>query len=95
MRSKYNKPGGRIRLAARVVNCAGEMIVGNAGDGTPKERTAQLFERFYRADEARSRNGGAGLGLSIAQMIAHAHRSRIEVESTPGTGSCFHLTLQA
>jgi signal transduction histidine kinase len=49
MRSKYNKPGGRIRLAARVVNCAGEMIVGNAGDGIPKERTAQLFERFYQA----------------------------------------------
>ena len=71
------------------------LSVRDSGEGIQAEELPHIFERFYRADEARSRNGGAGLGLSIAQMIAHAHRSRIEVESTAGTGSCFHLTLQA
>ena len=45
---KYNTPGGRIRVEARAVNGAVEMTIGNTGEGIPKDRTGQLFERFYR-----------------------------------------------
>ncbi len=45
---KYNIPGGRIRVEARIVNGVVEMTVGNTGDGIPKDRTGQVFERFYR-----------------------------------------------
>jgi signal transduction histidine kinase len=51
-----------------------------------------VFDRFYRVDEARSRDdGGAGLGLSIAQSICVAHGAQIEVHSEVGHGSCFRL----
>jgi len=69
---KYNKGGGRIRLAARAVNGTVEMTVGNTGEGIPKDRTAELFERFYRARND-ARVEGHGLGLSIARELARAH----------------------
>jgi len=53
-----------------------------------------VFERFFRVDEARSRDyGGAGLGLSIAKSICSAHGAQIEVESTLGAGSSFRLVF--
>ena len=75
---KYNIPGGRIRLEARVVNSAVEMIVGNTGDGIPKDRTRQLFERFYRV-RGDERVPGHGLGLSIARELARAHGGDVEL----------------
>lgn len=92
---KYTPSGGSVTVMTSESSGGISLSVRDSGEGIQAEALPHIFERFYRADEARSRNGGAGLGLSIAQMIAHAHRSRIEVESTPGTGSCFHLTLQA
>jgi signal transduction histidine kinase len=53
-----------------------------------------IFERFYRADKSRAANTGAGLGLSIAHVIAQAHGSRILVDSDPGKGARFSLTLK-
>ena len=54
----------------------------------------RIFERFFRVDEARSRqNGGFGLGLSIVQWIAEAHHGAVEVASQPGAGSIFTVTL--
>jgi signal transduction histidine kinase len=75
---KYNIPGGRIRLEARVVNSAVEMIIGNTGDGIPKDRTRQLFERFYRV-RGDERVPGHGLGLSIARELARAHGGDVEL----------------
>ncbi len=75
---KYNTPGGRIRVEARTVNGGVEMTIGNTGDGIPKDRTGQLFERFYRVCGG-ERVPGHGLGLSIARELARAHGGDVEL----------------
>jgi len=68
--------------------------VSDTGSGIPKEEQENIFKRFYRVDKSRSKDtGGAGLGLSIASWIAHAHHGRIEVESESGRGSTFKVSL--
>ena len=89
---KYNTPGGRIRVEARALNGAVEMLVGNTGRGIPKDRTGQLFERFYRIrpDE---RVPGHGLGLSIARELARAHGGDIELVRSDDTWTEMRLHL--
>lgn len=71
-----------------------QFSVTDNGPGIAKEHLPRLFERFYRCDKARSRDqGGTGLGLAIVKHIAHAHKGSIEVESTPGKGSTFTITI--
>jgi two-component system phosphate regulon sensor histidine kinase PhoR len=66
------------------------------GPGIAKEHLPRLFERFYRCDKARGRDqGGTGLGLAIVKHIAHSHNGTVEVESSPGKGSTFTITLPA
>jgi two-component system phosphate regulon sensor histidine kinase PhoR len=66
------------------------------GPGIAKEHLPRLFERFYRCDKSRSRDqGGTGLGLAIVKHIAQVHNGTVEVESTPGKGSTFTITLPA
>jgi two-component system OmpR family sensor kinase len=69
----------------------------DTGPGLTAEQTAHVFERFYRGDEARTRSGrgptSTGLGLSIAAAIVTAHAGTIEVDSTPGHGATFRVTL--
>lgn len=72
-----------------------EVTVSDTGVGIPPEDLPHVFERFYRGDAARSREGGTGLGLAIARMIAEAHGGRIEAESEPGRGSTFRVLLPA
>jgi two-component system sensor histidine kinase BaeS len=68
--------------------------VSDSGEGIAPAAIPHIFDRFYRADPSRSGdNGGSGLGLSIAQAIAQAHGTKIEVESELGAGSCFRLML--
>jgi two-component system, OmpR family, sensor histidine kinase CiaH len=70
--------------------------VEDTGVGIPKEEQKRIFERFYRVDKARSREtGGNGMGLSIAACIAKEHGGSIGVESTPGRGSTFTVSLPA
>ena len=75
---KYNTPGGRIRVEARAVNGGVEMTIGNTGEGIPKDRTGQLFERFYRV-RGGERVPGHGLGLSTARELARAHGGDVEL----------------
>ncbi len=68
--------------------------VRDTGIGIPQEEQKKIFKRFYRVDKSRSReSGGVGLGLSIAEWIAHAHHGRIEVDSEFQKGSTFTVYL--
>jgi signal transduction histidine kinase len=92
---KYTPPGGQI--CVRVQRAAGWGIqVADSGPGIPPEHLPHLFDRFYRVDTSRAREtGGLGLGLAIAQTIAHQHGGAITVTSAPGQGTTFAVTLPA
>jgi signal transduction histidine kinase len=62
------------------------------GIGIHNHELSRIFDRFYRCDQSRA-TGGSGLGLSLAAAIARAHHGNIFVESTPGKGSLFTLSL--
>jgi two-component system, OmpR family, sensor kinase len=91
---KYTPYEGSVTLSLTTdQNCA-NVTVSDTGIGILPEDLPHIFERFYRADRARSRDrGGSGLGLTIVQSIVQEHRGSIEVESTPGRGSTFTLKL--
>jgi two-component system OmpR family sensor kinase len=93
---KYTKEGGRVDIACRATTTGFEVHVADTGPGIPSELHARIFERFFRADPARSRSGregGAGLGLSIALWIAQAHHGRLELVRSDATGSHFAVFL--
>jgi signal transduction histidine kinase len=72
------------------------LSISDTGEGIPPEHQPYIFDRFYRADLARSRDrGGAGLGLAIARAIIEAHNGQIKVASSgnPGQGSTFTIRL--
>ena len=91
---KYTQDGGRIQVALRE---AGENLIWQVADngvGIPAEDQEHIFDRFYRVDKARSREtGGTGLGLSIVRQLAAMHGGTVTVESAPGQGSRFTVTL--
>ena len=68
------------------------LAVANPGEPIPKENLEKIFDRFYRADNARTGNGSFGLGLSIAKSIVQTHNGRIWAESN-STGNCFYVQL--
>jgi two-component system phosphate regulon sensor histidine kinase PhoR len=70
--------------------------VADDGEGIAPEHLPRLTERFYRVDAARSRErGGTGLGLAIVKHIVSRHRGRLSIDSTPGEGSRFTVSLPA
>ncbi len=89
----HTPDGGSITVNARSANGMVEVAVADTGCGIARENLQRIFERFWRADPARSRMGGSGLGLSIAQSLVVAQGGRIWVESAPGQGSTFRFTL--
>ncbi len=87
---KFSRPDGVVRAGVRSVNDAATLTVSDTGIGIPAEQLPHVFDRFYRGNEARTRDGaadGAGLGLSIAQWIAGEHGATIRLESQPGQGT--------
>lgn len=92
----YSDHGTRIAVGTAVHEQSGlvEIAVVDQGVGIPPEAQPRLFERFYRVDEARSRDtGGTGLGLSIVKHVAADHGGEVTVWSEPGRGSTFTIRL--
>jgi two-component system phosphate regulon sensor histidine kinase PhoR len=89
---KFTPSEGQVTVSARVVSDAVIIAVADTGIGIPAGDVPRIFERFYKADRARS-GGGSGLGLAIAKHIVHAHNGHIWVESIEGVGSTFSFTL--
>jgi signal transduction histidine kinase len=90
---KHSPKGSTVHLRARRDGDAAVLEVADEGSGIEPEQIARVFDRFYRADEARAGRGGAGLGLAIAKEIVEVHDSAIEVESAPGHGTTFSFRL--
>jgi two-component system, OmpR family, sensor histidine kinase CiaH len=91
---RYTATGGQVDVDVARRDGSAVMAVTDSGIGIPPEALDHVFERFYRADDARTRDsGGAGLGLAIAQKLVDEHGGRISAESTPGQGSTFTVTL--
>jgi heavy metal sensor kinase len=85
---RYNRPDGQVRVSVTAPNGRAMLTVVDTGVGIPAEDVPRLFERFHRADAARSRDtGGSGLGLSICQGIVRAHGGTITVDSIPDQGT--------
>jgi signal transduction histidine kinase len=91
---KYTNEG-TVTVAAKKVKEGVKVSVSDTGIGISDEHLERLFDRFYRADKARSRDkGGTGLGLAVVKSILTAHQSDIQVESTVGKGSTFQFVLK-
>ena len=88
-------PGGEVRVTLRDRNGDGvHLLVADNGRGIRPEDLPHIFEHFYRTDEARARSsGGTGMGLAIVKSLVEAHGGHVSVESAPGAGSTFTVTL--
>jgi signal transduction histidine kinase len=98
---RHTPEGGQITLALKLDQAAAKtekdkllISVSDTGEGIPAEHLPHIFERFYRVETSRSRSeGGAGLGLAIVKQMVEAHGGKVSVESQPGQGSIFHISL--
>ena len=91
---KYTADGGSVSVKLWREEGRIKLRVADNGIGIQAEAAAHVFERFYRADKARSRaEGGSGLGLPIVKWIAEAHQGSVSLESAPGHGSSFTVSL--
>jgi heavy metal sensor kinase len=92
---KYSPVGGAISVRVKHESAGNlRLEIADNGPGIAPEHSTRIFDRFYRVDESRSRGqGGAGLGLSIAQWAVRVHGGDILLLSTPGTGCTFQICL--
>lgn len=91
---KYSNRGGTVEISADIDNGQIAIRVTDHGCGMERIHLPRLFERFYRVDRARSRElGGTGLGLSIVKHIAAVHGGTVSVDSSPGIGSVFTISI--
>jgi two-component system, OmpR family, phosphate regulon sensor histidine kinase PhoR len=90
---KYTEEGN-IDISAKRTDSEIDITLKDTGIGIPEKDLPRIFERFYVVDKSRSRNvGGTGLGLSIVKHIVHLHKGTVKVESKPGIGTAFHVSL--
>jgi signal transduction histidine kinase len=87
---KYTPSGGRVEVVISNDETQAVLAVEDTGVGIPPEEQPQVWERLYRGDRSRSQRG-LGLGLSLVRAVMHAHRGKVELRSTPGSGSTFSL----
>jgi len=92
---KFSPEGSEILIAVRQLSGdLAEIAISDRGPGITAAEQARIFDRFYRTDEGRSRkNGGAGLGLSIAKWAIEVHAGSIGVLPRPDGGNCFYVRL--
>ncbi|HEX4342779.1 MAG TPA: ATP-binding protein [Verrucomicrobiae bacterium] len=91
---RYNRDGGKIGVTLHPAEDTVELTISDTGSGITPADLPHVFERFYRADKARSGGtGGSGLGLAICKAIVEAHGGSILVSSKPGLGSLFMVRL--
>ena len=90
----YNRPGGSVLVRTVSAPGAAVLAVSDTGPGITPDELPHVFERFYRADKARSNEAGrAGLGLTIAKAIVEAHGGTLRAASEAGKGSTFTVRL--
>jgi two-component system phosphate regulon sensor histidine kinase PhoR len=89
---KFTPPEGRVTVSVERLGDEVIVSVQDTGVGIPASDLPRIFERFYKADRARS-GGGSGLGLAIAKHIVQSHGGRIWAESIEGQGSTFYFSL--
>jgi signal transduction histidine kinase len=90
----HTPPGGTIGIEIARQGTEGSVTVRDSGMGISTEGLERIFDRFYRADGARSRTvGGAGLGLAIAKALVESHGGHINLTSTIGHGTTATITL--
>ena len=93
---RFTPPGGTVVVGVRRVDDGYNLTVTDNGTGIADEHLPHLFDRFYRAEQSRSRStGGSGLGLAITKHLAEAHGGRITVTSRLGSGSTFTIWIPA
>lgn len=89
----HSPRGGRVRIQCTKSGEEIELSVQDEGEGVPESARPFIFDRFYRADSARTSGEGVGLGLSLVKAMVGAHSGRVTVEKSPGGGALFRIYL--
>jgi signal transduction histidine kinase len=93
---KFNREGGSVTIELERLDGRDAILVSDTGEGIPSEQLERIFERFYRADRARTREiGGTGLGLAIVKHLATLHGGEVSVTSQLTRGTVFRVELPA
>lgn len=91
---RHTPPAGEVRVHVALAGDDALLEVADTGEGIPQDALPHVFERFFRADDARSRDrGGAGLGLSIVRTVVERHGGTVTIESEPGRGTTVRVRL--
>jgi two-component system phosphate regulon sensor histidine kinase PhoR len=89
---KFTPAGGEVTIRAARLPGTLEIAVSDTGIGIASDEIPRIFERFYKADQSRA-GGGSGLGLALVKHAVEAQNGSVRVESTPGAGSTFTISI--